>query len=151
MVDIAIRLRAAELVRQFRDQQITNDQFEDNYYPLMRSTRDRSLKAIATAVWTLYGDLKEGLLADGQDYPAAVREMLNRCIAFLESNEEYWWERDNFVGIAGIATAWRKGRLATRRLFGKSLPAHVQVGPDTDRDWEVWPFLPLDSADRHPM
>jgi hypothetical protein len=147
MVDRPTRLRAAELVRQFRDQQTTNDQFEDSYYPLMRSTGDRALKAIATALWTLYSDGSESLLANRAEYPAEVRQMLDRCIEFLQSTDEYRWERDNFIGIAGLTTLWRKGRLTARRLLGRRLPAGLHVGPDSESDWQCWPYLPPTAAD----
>ena len=81
-----VRREAAKSVRRFRDGEITNDEFEDSFYPLLGRTDDRALRAIATAIWCSYKGLREETLPalHGED-----RALFDRCVLFLRSDLPY--------------------------------------------------------------
>jgi hypothetical protein len=137
--NLEIRREAARILRQFRDGEITNDEFEDAFLPLRRESGDRALRAIATVTWHFYSDTHEHRLRPQEGETAA---MLERCIAFLESGLPYEWERDSFLGIwglnwlvRGVAALWKRCRGAAAE------GGRWRRGPESATDWSVWPFV----------
>ena len=137
----ALRAQAANLVRKYRDGEISNYQFEESFEPLWRLTADRAVKAIGTGIWNTYSDYREHKLADGRELPEALRSCLDRCVLFLESDLPYMWEQDNLAGIAYVTPLFRLLSRHAKRLLGRA-PARfgLRSGPDSEQDWSVWPF-----------
>jgi hypothetical protein len=134
---LEVRVEAANLVCRFRDGEITNDEFEDSFYPLYHRTRDRALLAIGTSIWCTYSDLREHRLLGMDPY---TRSSFDRCVLFLRSGLAYRWERDCFIGIAGFSTILRRLYRAARQAAGRRQTGSIS-GPDSNADWEFWPFL----------
>jgi hypothetical protein len=133
-----VRAQGAQLLHRFRAGGITQDEFEDAFYPLIHHTKDRALCAIATAVWATYSDLKEHTL---EPQPGDVNALFDRCILFLRSDRPYRWERDNFISIWGFRWISRTISKAVKRMLGRTAErSGLRPGPDSFEDWSVWPF-----------
>ena len=111
MVDRPARDRAAALVRDFRDGRIDNDRFADDF---PARSDDRALRAIYSMLWYSYDDLHRHRLTGKHALTPMGTALFDRCIAFLESDEEYAWPIDDFVGtwagplllLIGLCTAF---------------------------------------------
>ena len=141
MTDREYRTGAARLVKMFRDGEITNDQFEDRFGRLACRRGDRALKAIRTAIWTTYSDLREHKLGERGELSAQDRLWFDRIVLFLQSDLPYLWERNDFVGLPLLSGALRWLLRTAKRLVG-STPDKVglRAGPDTEQERSVWPF-----------
>jgi hypothetical protein len=135
-----LRSVAAALVIRYCDREITNDQFEDGFGQLWRWTDDRAVKAIYTAIWTTYSDLREQYLDAGYDQSSELVLFFERCILFLKSDLPYEWERDNFIGLAPFTPIFRALSKAAKKISGNRPLAGLRCGPDSKEDWKVWPF-----------
>jgi hypothetical protein len=144
-----LRAKAASVVRRFRDSEITNDQFEDRFRSFRCLTNDRALSAIANAIWGTYSDTREHTLLDEGELPAELRLWFDRGALFLESQLPYLWERDTFVGLPPFSDLVRLAARTAKRIRGRtSDKAGLRAGPESDDDWNVWPFQSEDDFRR---
>lgn len=133
MINRHDRDKAASILRQFIDCEITNDEFS-KLFP--RSQEDMAVKAIRMQVWTYYSDLSEHRLS-GKNRPSAeIMALLERCWLFLLSDCEYRWPEPSF----GIRSVLRN--LLSR--FGRT------GGSSSERlgDENVWPFFSAEEYER---
>ena len=144
----SIRRQAAEVIRRFREQESTNDQFDNDFSRLRRRSSDRALKAIGSAIWCTYSDLSEHTLGRGREVAPELLAFFDRCILFLQTERPYTWERDDLGGIAGVTTVLRRLSRTVQRWRGYS-PAQdgLRPGPDSPEDWTVWPFASADDLE----
>jgi hypothetical protein len=137
MVDRKARHAAAQLVIQFRDGLITNDEFS---IPWVRTT-DRALKAIATMLWNSYSDTRVERFDASNPIDPATRALFDRCVYFLRSDLEYEWPRDDLAWIEAypkLLNGLTLGHL-NRRLIAEQGRAEEEMRKAGDL--EVWPFL----------
>jgi hypothetical protein len=70
-----------------------------------------------------------------------VSALFDRSILFLQADLPYQWERDNFLGIAGVSGLIRSVSRIVKRLLGKQgIAPGLRFGPETPADWSIWPF-----------
>jgi hypothetical protein len=88
MVAIEKRRKAAQLLLDFYNGGITNDQMEDAW---PRDARDPILCRVFWTSWGLYSDLREEYIDPKlrRRYPTA--KAIHRCLVFLKSGLEYEW------------------------------------------------------------
>lgn len=115
-VDGSARAIAAELIRQFLESRITNDELEEEW----PKSSDPVLEEIRLAVWKTYDDESEHL------GPLGGEELLLRCEAFLRTVEPYEWP---------VPSRW--WRLCGALVGIASLGAHrlTRAGPPIDAPW----------------
>lgn len=77
---------AARVLRAFVAGEITNDDFDDQY-PVCPA--DAAILAVYRQVWKFYDDLHEHKLVGGWTPSQQARDLLERCILFLEGDLEY--------------------------------------------------------------
>jgi hypothetical protein len=91
MIDRHSRNLAADILRAAKSGKITNYEIEDQW----PKSGDKALIYIAQRIWLCYDDLKKDLFKiDSND--EETRSLIERCISFLESEEEYQWPDYNF-------------------------------------------------------
>ena len=113
MVDRTARDAAATLLRQFASRDIPFDGV-DNDWPT--STSDAAIRAIGdTLARSFQDDLRPSWLPSSPE----SRELINRCISFLESASEYTRTVSPFHG-AGVSAAVCR---VIARLLGKPAPS----------------------------
>lgn len=119
-MDPDARRHAAELLAQYVDKQITNDRLERGW----PKSNDPALEAIRLAVWLSYDDERTHF------GPLAEAEMIQRCIDYLKTDEEYAWPTPScWVRILALPlTVLTVGRFE-QHLWG--IMSHPQ-----------WPFRP---------
>src|SRR5580704_8451841 len=88
MVDRAKRDSAREILRNFIDCKITNDEFHTQF---PGSEHDLALRAIRSNVWMLYSDLHTHKLSGKHKPNAETKALLERCVLFLDSGFEFEW------------------------------------------------------------
>jgi len=130
MVDSVARIKAAEALREFRDGQITNCDFE-GLWPIY-DRRDRGLHAIETIIWRFYDDLHEHRLTGEHGLSEESRFLFDRCVLFLHAEFEFGWPDDDFM------QAGRSGGL-TRLGLSDATDPHL-IGLHVDGDDPFWPF-----------
>lgn len=148
MVDMKVRRQAADLVRRLGEGEISNVELEHNW---PRDTTDVALQAIARALWVTYSDLHEHTLTGKYTLNDRGRQLLERCILFLESEEGYNWPKSGELPISGVG--WpllflSLGLLFPLDLWIKRRNARAQLTMDARGDLEVWPFLSRSSYER---
>ena len=119
MVDKQSRLKAANLVQDFKSGRITNDEFVAAF----PSSDDAAIMAIRSMLWFCYDDLREHRLTGKWALTDDGENLFNRCILFLKTDLEYCG-RKNLASISASLERW------WRWLTRKSEPA---IAP-----W--WPF-----------
>jgi len=124
MIDRIQRDAARSLLRSFIEGAITNDEF-DGRFPSVK--HDSALEAIKANVWMLYSDLHCHRLTGEFAPNAATRDLLERCVLFLDSNLEFEWPVPK-ISLTNIFPKWlRRSALTETESFGG--------------DEEVWPFF----------
>ncbi len=93
MIDRQVRDQAAAHVRDFRDGRIESDQFE---YEFPQKSEDRAIRAVRTMLWYTYDDVFPHKLEGKRALSPVQKALYDRCVAFLESDEEYVWPDDDF-------------------------------------------------------
>lgn len=128
MVDRSARDSAAKLLRRFAAREIPFDEVDDDW-PTAPS--DAAIQAIGdTLARAFQDDLQPSFLPAHPD----ARAVVNRCIAFLESEHEYTRTVSPFDG-AGVSAAIRR---IVARVLGSPVPAWaVDAAPF---DFSEWPF-----------
>jgi hypothetical protein len=90
LLDRPSRDRYAELLEQFADGQLTNDEYEDAACPLLAS-RDPALGELWWAMWHAYDDLHEHRLTGKHELTRDGRAAVSRMVLFLQSDLPYEW------------------------------------------------------------
>lgn len=137
------RRNAAELVRLLTHGQITNFTFEENW-PREWEESDRGLKAVRTLMLRFLPYWVEYRYAGPAMPSGMMREMFDRCILFLSSDQEYAWPEDDFVyplrgGLAVLARVLRGRWIASWQEYRyvKFLEKLLAKGGELD----AWPFF----------
>lgn len=95
LVDQEARNRAAQALRGLLTGALTNDEFEDAY-PDVTETADRAIAAIHSMTWNAFSDTRVHRLVGSDKPDAATANRLERCVRFLQTNEEYRWSCSDF-------------------------------------------------------
>ena len=119
---------AADLLRQFTEGSLSNQEYEKKY---PRSKDDPALWEIYVQVWFFYSDLKTHKLAGKHAPNEEQRAFLERCILFLKSDYEFQWPRQRFRPWDGILRL-----LGFKRTLKRQDESEMSIG-----DKDVWPFL----------
>jgi len=134
MVDSVARINAAEALKDFRDGQITNFDFEGRW-PCY-DDRDRGLHAIETMIWRSYDDFRGHTLTGEHGLSDESRLVFDRCVLLLLSECEYAWPDDDFMQ-AGASS----GGLTTLGLSDTYDPRLRELHVEGDDPF--WPFSNL--------
>jgi hypothetical protein len=129
VVDRSSRDKAAVLVRQFKECQITNDEFERRY---PRDSHDLAVRRIYERIWCFYDDLSTHKLEGRHALSSEAQGLFERCALFLESDREYEWPPDPLASPWGLLR-WLP---PARRKMEQQEREFQSAG-----DFEVWPFL----------
>jgi len=124
VIDRKSRNFAAEVLREFVDGNITNDEFTSRF-PV--DDRDPALRAIRECVWLHYSDVREHRLTGKDALNSEARQLLERCLLFLTTGLKFEWP----VPVVSL----KHGLL---RLVG--LGSFVENRYKRTGDQEVWPF-----------
>jgi len=109
MVDSRARRVASQLLRDFFDGKITNDEYNDQFPD---SSADSGLQVVYRRIWISYSDLHSHYLDRGA-LSQEDHALFGRCIAFLRTDLEYEGEP---IGI----------RLPLSQIFGGFLGRNDQ-------------------------
>ena len=113
IVDTKNRAKAASLIREFSDGQITNDEFDEQY---PRSTHDPALQNIWQCLWAFWSDLETHRLEKEHALSAQQQALVERCIAFLNTDLEYLGPVVKVDFLAWLKRGWQGSKAAfTRR------------------------------------
>jgi hypothetical protein len=141
MIKRDARRSAAQLVRRFRECEITNFEFE-NDWPVSRE--DLALRAIGTMLWSAYDDHHEHRLEGRHALTDDGRQLFDRCALFLASDHNYEWPEHNFLGIAGLGPWFRVLTLGFSWLLDQWIERRhhrFRAMLEAAGDFDVWPFL----------
>ena len=128
MIDRHARDIAADVLRNFMEGSVSNEEYERRY---PKSKRDPALWEIYVQVWFFYSDLKTHTLTGKHALNEEHRAFVERCILFLKSDAEFEWPRQKFRPWHGILRLLGFGRSLKRRE-----DEEMSIG-----DKDVWPFL----------
>ena len=142
MVDALKRKRAVGLIRQFVDGQISNDEYDNNYPD---DTQDQGLLVVYDRLWIFYSDLRTHRL-DKNSLSSEDREVIKRCIAFLNTDLEYEGahlrERKPITGIGDFLRRLSPNNRPDSVLGDQSQKASTFYTP-----W--WPFANEEQYRQH--
>ena len=99
MVDRNARDIAADVLRQFMEGSISNQEYERRY---PRTKDDPALWEIWVQVWFFYSDVRTHKLTGKHALNKERQAFMERCILFLRSNAEFEWPRQKFRPWYGI-------------------------------------------------
>jgi len=118
MVDAKARKVAVEAIRSFRDCRISNLDFEEQWP--WYDENDRALFAIETMLRRFYDDSHEHKLDGRHALTPAGRDILDRCVLFLETELEYKWPKDDFMSNFVVGAQRRRHHPGLVELCGYS-------------------------------
>ena len=95
MIDKPKRFEAARLIEEFFEDRITNFEY-DNRYP---RSPDLAVFAIYSMLWFAYSDVNEHHLDGSCALTDEDRQVVDRCILFLRTENEYVGPK-NFVSLS---------------------------------------------------
>ena len=142
MIDREARYRAADLVEQFWNGSITNDELERSW----PNSRDEAIRAVEDLVWTLYSDHKTHTVREAETSDPRLMVIIPNCIAFLRTDEKYTWPNLGTIKGAerypswavilslGLLGLWNRRADAREERYWMEMRAHGDV--------EAWPFSP---------
>jgi hypothetical protein len=131
MVDRGKRDSARDVLRNFIDCKLTNDEFHAQF---PGSDHDLAVGAIRSNVWMLYSDLHTHKLAGNHTPNAEARALLERCVLFLDSGFEFEWPVPK-IGLANLLPN------LTRRFRKMSPDSETARDGSDSGDNTVWPFF----------
>ncbi|MDR2690346.1 MAG: hypothetical protein LBB76_11400 [Azoarcus sp.] len=100
MIDRESRDALAQALRHYVAGLITNDDLDDIVVTVLCDARsDRGVVAVAEMAWTLYDDLHKHRATGKHALDKEGRHEVARWIAFLYSDEEYFWPEFSFIGV----------------------------------------------------
>jgi hypothetical protein len=147
MIDREARFRAANLVEQFWNGSITNDDLERSW----PDSRDEGIRAVEDLVWTLYSDLKAHTIGEAETSNPRLMVIIPNCISFLRTSEEYKWPHSGTIQGAkryptwavilsfGVLALWNRRAEAREQRYWVEMRAHGDV--------DAWPFSSKLEAD----
>jgi hypothetical protein len=141
-IDRPARNFAADLIGRFKDGEISNDEFMDEW---PWRSKDPAIKAISHELWFTYSDLKNHTLIGKYALNAKGVALYERCILFLQSEEEYVWPKSQGI-LPGIY-----GWLLLIMSLGLLLPLDrwfQRRNFEAMGDADVWPFISKADYDR---
>ena len=134
MIDREARDKAAEALRHFLSERLTNEEFV-NLYPA--SKKDRVIQAIYNTVWNLFDDFEEHILAGKYALSGELKKEVLRGIMFLYTDQEYSWPRIDAPGLRLFyKPRWFEQIIGLHRLEERRTKNFVKHG-----DYEIWPFI----------
>lgn len=141
MIDKQGRRIASDLVRNFSAGEISNEEFETQW-PI--GSKDAGLSAIARQLWSSYSDLRTHTLSKKYSLNDEEKSLYERCVIFLESDEEYSWPEYQGFTIEGLG--WPLLILTLGLLFPLDIlirrrNRQARILMSNAGDIEVWPFL----------
>lgn len=146
LVDREARHGAAQALGGLLTGLLTNDEFEAAY-PDVTETADRAIAAIHSMTWNSFSDTQVHKLVGKYEPHAAMRSRLERCVRFLQSDEEYRWACSDFSRgghVSALVNAvslglirWFLNREA--RLAGQEMRAAAES--------PAWPFAEKSAAE----
>ena len=99
MIDTYKRQVAKKLIEGFLNGLFTNDDVANDY---PRDKRDPALAAIYERLWFLWDDRGTYKLTHRDGLEPANQALIDRSIAFLDSDLEYLWPQENLVSIPQV-------------------------------------------------
>jgi hypothetical protein len=133
MINRQKRAIAKRLVEGFARGTITSREI-DNDFPTDKN--DPALAAIWRELWFLWDDFHTHTLTDKFSPTLEVRAMMDRCIAFLDSDLEYEWPPITPSSLGLILCRILRLRKKVRELELRELDRLNRLG-----DFDVWPFI----------
>jgi len=104
---------------------------------------DRALAGIWEHLWPFWDDLRNHTLT-GKDSPTPeMRAMMDRCIAFLESDLEYEWPPYRWASLKLILLRALRLRKKAAEVEKRETEELAKFG-----DLEVWPFVRKEDWER---
>ncbi|MFZ1085523.1 MAG: hypothetical protein WAN35_11195 [Terracidiphilus sp.] len=134
MLDMENRSVAAELIRQYLDCLLTNDEFDDRY----PRSKDEAILTFKGILWFSWDDLYSHKLEGKHQLSDKNRAMFERCITFLQTDLEYTGPLAGRSWINMVKSAYR-------RLVSKEERRVIQG--NFDDLW--WPFATEDQYLQH--
>jgi len=140
MIDREARFCAADLVEQFWNGSITNDDLERSW----PNSRDEAIRAVEDLVWTLYSDLKAHTIREADTTDPRLVVIIPDCIAFLRTSKEYRYPHLGTLRGAtryttwavilsfGLLAFWNRRAEAREERYWAEMRAHGDV--------DAWPF-----------
>jgi hypothetical protein len=128
MVDRHVRDIAANVLRQFMEGSISNEEYEQKY---PRTKSDPALREIFLQIWFFYSDIEIHKLTGKYALNDECRALAERCILFLKSDVEFEWPPQKFGFRYGILRLLGFGRILKQRD-----QRETSIG-----DHDVWPFF----------
>jgi hypothetical protein len=118
MVDVIRRKLLAEELRHFVAGQMTNDEFEDRAFEIIKGSRDIALWEIMKEAGCLSDDTHNHRLRGRHAIGKDGRHQISRWIVFLYSNLEYEWPQSKICwGSMIIGFVFQLGVLLSACMF----------------------------------
>ncbi|MFH0908004.1 MAG: hypothetical protein V1929_04520 [bacterium] len=133
VIDIHGRVKALRLLNAILTTGISNHQLDDEW---PSKTLDRGLSTIGERIWCFYPDLPEKIVTQA-DLNSEQLDVLNRCIIFVKTSEEYVWPPYSFEteNIRLVDRVLGRSEQVRRREWGNFISAG---------DISAWPFLHIE-------
>lgn len=148
MINRKSRSLAARLARGFCDGTLSNDELMDNW---PRRSHDLALEEIYKRLWLSFDDLRSHKAVGKKALNQEWRNIYARCIAFLESDEEYLWPKNKAFPIAGLGyplIVISLGMLLPLDLWLRHKNKNAFHAFNAAGEIDLWPFLNQDQFDR---
>jgi hypothetical protein len=98
MIDRSARDKYALIIRDFRDGLITNREYESRFDDaVVYNSKDYAITAIYSMLWYTYCDVRKHRQTGDHALTPEGKALYGRCVAFLESDEEYLWPTRDFL------------------------------------------------------
>lgn len=147
MVEEIWRKQLAEEIRHLAAGQMTNDEFEERTYGLLKKSKDPALREIWEGAWGLYDDLHEHKLRGKYAVKKEHRHEIARWIVFLYSGFEYEWPVSkpvlSFLGDLIRSILWFAFLLVTGCIVLLADAAIVGGLSKLTSDRIIWPWILL--------
>lgn len=159
-VDRPARDIAASLIRRFRDGEISNDQFEDQW---PSPSIDPAIPALRDMIWQFYDDRYEHTLTWRHTLKPEGHEAFSRFALFADTDLPYEWPQHDFRRIEGLGCfllsfgcfaalivllkySWVLAIGLLALLLGIDWHIHrrndrAQTAFEAAGDFSLWPFL----------
>lgn len=91
MIDLDARASAAQLLAAYLAGELGPSDFDYRWENATGSSSDPSLRPIGWAAWSTWDDFQD-MERRSRDLTRAERDLLERCLRFLESDLPYGWD-----------------------------------------------------------
>ena len=111
MIDRERRADAARLLSGYLAGEMAPGDFESSWQTVTSTSADPSLAPIGWLVWYTYDDLRD-MERRHRAFTPPEREILERCIKFLDSDHPYDWDTpsrkslERLLGDSGVVAVW---------------------------------------------